>query len=85
MDKKGLVFMYTFMLGTLIIVLGLALATPIKQVVDRAMGTAEMDCSSPATDYIQATCWFLDIEKPLISGFIILLGFGIMAAKRYII
>lgn len=85
MNNKGLTFFYTFMLGTLIIVLGIALATPISQVIGEAMNSNEITCLTPASDFDQATCWFLDILKPLITGFIILLGFAIMAARRYII
>ena len=76
---------YKFMLGILIIVLGIALATPIKQVVDAAMGTAELDCTTPTSDYNQATCWFMQIEKALYTGMIIFIGFAIMVAKEYVI
>ena len=85
MDKKGLVFFYTFMLGTIVIVLGIALATPISQVISQAMTSTELDCTAPSTDFDQATCWFLDILKPLITGFFILLGFAIIIARRWII
>lgn len=85
MNKLGLTFFYTFMLGTTIIVLGIALATPISQVITNSMTSTELNCTTPATDFDQATCWFLDILKPLITGFFILLGFAIMVAKRYTI
>lgn len=85
MNNQGLVFFYTFMLGITVIVLGIALATPLTQVITNAMTSTELNCSAPATDYEQATCWFLDIIKPLIVGFFILLGFAILIARRYVI
>ena len=85
MNKKGLTFFYTFMLGITVIVLGIALASPIREVIYNSMNSTELDCSAPADIYEQSTCWFLDIMKPLIIGFFILLGFAIMTAKRYVI
>ena len=77
--------LFTFMLGIILIVLGIAFATPIKLVIDEAMGTAEINCAAPATDYDQATCWWMQIEKALITGFFIFLGFAILVAKEFIL
>ena len=82
MNKRGLTFFYTFMLGILLIVIGIALFTPIKNVMDENRTNAS--CSSPATDFDQGLCWIFDILKFAIPGFIILLGFGILLARRYV-
>lgn len=81
MNKRGLTFFYTFMLGTLLIVLGIALFTPIKNVMDE--NRTNLTCSSPASDYDQALCWGFDILKFAIPSFFVLLGMGIFAARRY--
>lgn len=73
------------MLGILVIVLGMALATPVQQVINNAMGTAELNCTTPTSTFNQATCWFMQIEKPFITGLIIFIGFSIIVAKRYVI
>ena len=72
------------MLGITIIVLGIALATPISQVITNAMTSTELNCIAPATDYEQATCWFLDILKPLTTGFFILLGIAVITARKWV-
>ena len=82
MNKKGLVFFYTLMLGITIIVLGIALAYPFKVIIDEKM--TEMTCSTPASDWDQALCWILDILKPVITGGFIFIGFAILFAKSYI-
>lgn len=85
MNNRGLVFLYTYMLGMLIIVLGIAFATPIKQVIDDSMNSNELTCSSPASDFDQALCWTLDILKFAYTGFVVFIGLAIMVARRYII
>lgn len=85
MNKKGLAFFYTFMLGFSIIVLGIALATPVKQIIDNARNSTELNCVAPATDFDQALCWGLDILKFGYVGFVILTGFAIIAARKWVI
>lgn len=85
MNKRGLAFFYTFMLGIIVVVLGISFATPITQVIGNSMSSTELTCATPATDYDQAACWFLDILKPLLIGFFIILGLAIMTAKGWII
>lgn len=79
MNKRGLVRFYRLMLGTLIIVLGMALAYPVKAPIDNSM--ASMTCTSPSSDFDQATCWILDITKPFLAGGIILIGFAVLFIK----
>ena len=76
MNNSGLAFFYTFMLGISIVVLGIALAYPTQSTIDESR--TNLTCSSPASDFDQATCWFLDIIKPLFAGGIILFGFAVL-------
>lgn len=76
LNKRGIVFFYRLMLGIVIILLGIALAYPTKAPIDDSM--TQLSCNVPASDFDQATCWFLDIIKFLFVGVIILLGFLIV-------
>lgn len=82
MNNKGITFLFFLMLGTTIIVLGLALARPIKDFVDDAR--TAMNCAAPADKYYEATCYALDIMKFLITGVIILVGIAVIGAKKII-
>lgn len=79
-DKRGLTFFYTLMLGITIIVLGMALAYPIKQIIDNSR--TDLNCAAPSTDWDEAVCYGLDISKPFITGFFILLGVFVIGAKH---
>ncbi|UCD20933.1 MAG: hypothetical protein JSW08_00075 [archaeon] len=81
-NKNGMVFFFTFMLGISIIVLGIALASPAKEVIDNAR--SELSCNSPSTDWDEATCYFLDIQKFYLIGGILLIGVAILGARRFI-
>lgn len=82
MNKKGIVFFYTLMLGTIIIVLGLALAQPIQSFVDDSR--TNVGCNAPSSMYDEALCYGLDLLKPLVTGGIILIGFAVIAARTFI-
>lgn len=71
------------MLGVAIIVMGIALASPIKSILDIQMDSDHLNCSAPSDDYTQATCWIFDIFKPMVTGGIIFIGAAILAAKTY--
>lgn len=79
MNNRGFVFFYTLMVGMCIIILGLAFAPAISQVVNDAM--TNLTCSTPSNDFDQATCWFLDTTKMLVAGGIILIGIAVIGAK----
>jgi hypothetical protein len=80
MNKRGITFFYTLMLGVTIIVLGLALASPTKDFIDDARDG--MSCTATNLSiYDEATCVGYDALKPLISGGIILIGFAVIGAK----
>ena len=76
LNKRGLVFFYRLMLGTIIILLGIAFAFPTQSVINESR--TNLTCSAPSSDFDQATCWILDITKPLFAGGIILLGFAVL-------
>lgn len=78
MNNKGLAIFYNLMLGLLIIVLGMALGDPIKQVIDEQM--TSLTCSVPSSDTIQGLCWLMDLSKPLVTGGIIFIGFAVLLA-----
>ena len=82
MNNRGITFLYTLMLGITIIVLGIALAYPIKVVMDEKM--TELTCTSPSDDWTQALCWGLDITKPALTGLIIFIGIAVLTAKSII-
>lgn len=80
MNKRGITFFFTLMLGITIIVLGLALAKPTKDFVDTTR--TDMNCTSTDISlYDQAACVGYDALKPLISGGMILIGVAVMGAK----
>lgn len=88
MNNKGIGFFYTLMLGVTIIILGLALNTPIKQFVDSArnettlLGSDGMNCTNPEiTNFDDATCTALDMIKFLGGGILILIGIVVIGAK----
>jgi len=64
------------MMGTLIILLGIALAYPTSHPINEAR--TALSCNAPASDFDQATCWFLDLTKPMFVGGIILIGFLVL-------
>lgn len=78
-NKRGIVFFYTLMVGVCIIILGIAFAPAIKQVIDNAM--AELTCSTPANDFDQASCWYMDMQKMLFIGGVIFIGIAVIGAK----
>ena len=81
-DKRGITFFFTLMLGTTIIILGLALAQPIKQFVDESRDATHMNCTNPDLNkYDEATCIGLDVLKVIEVGGLILIGIAIITAK----
>lgn len=82
MNKKGITFFYTLCLGVTIIVLGMALAQPVKQFVDESRDATHMNCANTTiTKWDEATCVGLDLLKPLGIGGIILIGVAVISAK----
>ncbi len=82
MNKRGLVFLYTLMLGTTIIILALALAQPSKEFVDSARNSEQLNCSlTNLTQWEEGTCLELDLLKPWFVGGLLIIGFLVIGAK----
>lgn len=88
MNKKGITIFYTLMLGTVIIILFLALAKPVKDFKDEARnetmesGADGLNCTNPNINkYDEAACYSLDIIYYLVIGGGILLGLAVIGAK----
>lgn len=79
MNKRGVVFFYTLMVGICIIILGIAFAPAIKQVIDESM--TQLTCSTPANDFDQATCWYMDMQKLAFVGGAIFIGIAVIGAR----
>lgn len=71
------------MLGVTIIVLGLALAKPVKDFCDTTR--TEMNCTTDdnLSIYDEATCVGYDALKPLVTLGMIFIGGAIIGAKIY--
>ena len=80
LNKRGITFLYSLMLGLCIIILGIALASPTKEIINQYMNDAT--CSSPANDFTQGLCWLMDGFKPLIIGAFIFIGLAVLVAKN---
>lgn len=78
--RGGQVFFYTLMMGIAIIVLGIALSGPITSVINGFMD--EAGCSVIDSDWEQAFCWFMDLEKVVLIGLFIFGGVAVIAAKE---
>lgn len=81
-NKKGFVQLYYLVIGICIVILGIALAAPTKQVIDEAQNNTDLNCTGTITsDFNQATCWELDIQKILFVGGIIFIGLAVIGYK----
>ena len=80
LNKRGQVFFFTLMLGTTIIILGLALADSIQFFADDARTNMHCDVYTNLSLADETTCYGLDILKPAATGGIILLGVAILGA-----
>ena len=88
MNDKAQVFFYTFMLGIVIIILALALAYPVKQVIDttRCNSTEDftgLNCTSPPDNYYRAACLVSDATIPYFIIGLLALGGAVIGAKIF--
>jgi len=82
MNNNGQVFFYTIMLGIILIVLALALAGPVKDIVDSARnettdeGQFGLNCTNPElSNFDKGTCIVSDLSIfHYISGIIFIAG-----------
>jgi len=88
LNKKGQVFFYTLMLGILIIVLALALATPVKDIVDSARnnvtdeGMNGLDCNNASiSTYNKGACVVSDLSIFHFVGGLVFIAGAIITAK----
>ena len=75
MNNSGFVPLVAFMLGILCLFLGLALANPLKVVVEESMTLTDdgsgLDCSnSSISNQDKAVCTQIDLFVPLFTGLI---------------
>lgn len=88
MNDKGQVVLYALMLCVILVVLGLALATPLSTVITdvrnttRADGTIGLDCNnSSISDFDKGTCEITDLTLPYFIGIIIGVGILVLGAN----
>jgi len=88
MNKQGVTFFLTMMLGISIIILGLALVPVIKEFNEDARnvttsdGATGLDCSnSSISDFQSATCVSNDITTYGFGGLLIAIGLAVIVGK----
>ena len=87
MNNKGQVIFFTFMIAIVIIVLALAFALPVKQLMDNTMsGTTDtsqgLDCTNQSiSKYQSAQCLITDATTPFFIGAILAIAGLVIAAK----
>jgi len=80
MERKGSVLIYMMMLGTLVILLALALAYPVQQFTDTAMD--DINCTNDSiSDFNKAACVVVDLNLFYFIGALIFIG-GIIITAR---
>lgn len=80
MNKSGQVIFFTFMVGITIILVGLACAPMIKEIVTDS--STSMDCNNESISNFQRVgCIANDVNMPLAIGVIIFLGGGVILAR----
>lgn len=74
-NKRGSSIFVILMLAVVLFLLGMALATPLKEVVSESMNSDELNCSNPSiSNQNKAVCTSLDLFNPVFIGFIFGLG-----------
>ena len=88
LDKKAQVFFYTLMLGIVIIVVALALATPVKDFVDSTRnGTTDegqlgLNCTSDLiSDFDKGACVVADLTIFHFVGGLLFISGAVIVAK----
>lgn len=79
MNKIGSTLFVTLMLGVLCFFLGMALANPMKEVVEEATHTSFFNCSnSTITNQDKSVCTQTDMYLPMFVGVIFGIGGAII-------
>ena len=88
MDRQGISFFLTMMLGVSIIILGLALVPVIKDFNEDARnvttqdGADGLDCNNVSiSDFQSAACLSNDITTYAFGGLLIAIGLAVIAGK----
>jgi hypothetical protein len=81
-NKHGQVIAYTLMLGTVIIILALALAPVVKEQVDNSRNATNMDCSNASvSNFVKATCVISDISIFYFIGGLVFIAGAVITAR----
>lgn len=71
-DKRGSSLFVMLSLAIIFFVLGMALASPIRDVLDEAMDNEQLNCTDPAiSQQNEAVCTSIDMFQPLLVGMIL--------------
>lgn len=71
MNKQGTAIFFILMMGVAFFILGLALANPLKEVMDEARTSDQLNCTnSTVTEQNKAICTSIDIQQFLFTGVI---------------
>jgi len=87
MNKKGQVMFYSISLGLVIIILGLALASSGKSIIDSTMNASTgdfigLDCSNESvSNFVKGACVVADFSLFYFFGGIILIGLAVIGAN----
>ena len=71
--KQGFVLLYALMVGVVVFLLALALAPPMKKVVENTMSSNLLNCSTTSNPQTKAICTSIDLQ--LLFN-VILIGIG---------
>lgn len=82
LNKNGQVIFFSLMLGIVIIVLALALATPIKERVEEAMNPSNLDCgNSSISNFDKGACLVADLTMFHFIAALIIIAGAIIGAR----
>jgi len=82
MNKNGSSFFLVLMLAVIFFVLGLALSTPLNQVVQESRTSALMNCTNTSIDsYQKGACIITDLYSPYFVGILFGIAGAILGAK----
>lgn len=86
-NKKGQIDVVVFllMLGVTIMILGIALAPVLKEVIDISMNSSNMDCDNAGiSKYTKMGCVVTDLSLFYFGMGLIILGGAVIAARKFI-
>lgn len=82
MDNHAQVFFYGLMLGLTVLILALALATPIKEQIDTARNASNLDCANASiSNYDKAACVVSDLTIFHFVGGLIFIAGAVVTAR----